>query len=152
MHTLNVIYLLSSPPATRKISFHILLCFPFCLWNGDYDEEGSEEADRAKEEVGVVDVERLCEIFISSSISIMPPFCWQQPQRRLDRSEPPGKHKTSWRRRTARRRGSDETIMKIMIMVEKKRFWWRKLCKSWSHDHVLSRLCWNCFSVFKWFL
>ena len=61
--------MLSAPSASQKVSFHILLRFPFCLRHNEYDKDGSEEADASKEEVCVVDVERLCEIFISSSIS-----------------------------------------------------------------------------------
>ena len=56
---------MSSPPAPRKVVFHILFCFPFCLWHCNYDKEGSEEADRAKEEVGVVDVEGLHKFLIN---------------------------------------------------------------------------------------
>ena len=50
---------MSACSPAQKVSFHIFLRFPFSLWHGDYDKEGSEEADRAKEEVGVVDVEGL---------------------------------------------------------------------------------------------
>ena len=56
---------MSSPPAPRKVVFHILLCFPFSLWHGNYDKESSEEADNAKEEVGVVDVEGLHKFLIN---------------------------------------------------------------------------------------
>ena len=56
---------MSTCSAARKVSFHILLCFPFSLWHGDYDKEGSEEADCAKEEVGVVDVEGLHKFIIT---------------------------------------------------------------------------------------
>ena len=63
--------MLSAPSASQKVSFHILLRFPFCLRHNEYDKDGSEEADASKEEVGVVDVERLHKMFISSSISII---------------------------------------------------------------------------------
>ena len=65
MLSLNVLQLLSSPPAAREVWLHIFLGFPFSLWDGDYDKEGSEEADRAKEEVGVVDVEGLHKFLIN---------------------------------------------------------------------------------------
>ena len=51
--------MLSAPSTSQKVSFHILLRFPFCLRHNEYDKDGSEEADASKEEVGVVDVEGL---------------------------------------------------------------------------------------------
>ena len=67
MFTLNV--LLSACSASRKVSFHILLCFPLCLRHSEDDKDGSKEADRAKEEVGVVDVEDLYKIHIINNIT-----------------------------------------------------------------------------------
>ena len=65
--------MLSAPPTSQKVSFHILLRFPFCLRHNEYDKDCSEEADASKEEVCVVDVERLHNIsIITNIINIFP--------------------------------------------------------------------------------